>query len=981
MAGFLCVKFYNMFETKKRLTFYLLVFLSFNIFAQNGKISGKIIDKKTGETLPGATVLVEGTSLGAAADFDGNFLISSVPAGTHNLICKFISYSDKKLTGIQVKAGEIAHVTIAMEEPKSDTLNEVVIVATVNKENNSALVLQQKNAMSVSDGISAESIRRTPDRSTSDVLKRVSGATIQDNKFAIIRGMNDRYNAAYINGAPLPSSESDRKAFSFDIFPSAMLDNLIILKTATPDLPGEFAGGVIMLNTKDIPDKNNYQFSLSGGYHTITTGQDFKTYKGGKYDWLGLDDGTRALKSVIPDSKTYSGFTKSNNQDTMVYFAKQMKYAWGNKNIRAKPNTNIQGSMSHVGKLFGGNAGSVFAVSYINNNTRTISDRRDFEEAGTENIIRFRNYTDTTFTNNILASALWNLAYKFNENHQISLKNIYSVNTEDRVTSRSGITDNSIPKSERSNVKWFTQNNIITSQLQGTHSMVKNKLTFKWIVGYNDIKRTIPCMRKMVYDKLSDDVNDSLPLFAAIQNDNLTTNSAGVMFFSTNQEKMKSIRYELAYDFKLKKTKHEVKIGGFHQIRDREFEARVFGFTKYKSNQPWKFNISLLGMNEEQIFAVQNMGLNTDINKNGFKLSEATTPLDAYSAGATLHAGFAMLDSRFSDKIRAIYGARLESYNQRLTTKIPSSTSSGFEEVKIDTTVIDILPSVNLVYSITDKMNIRAAYYRTVTRPEFRELASFNFYDFILDYLFSGNPALKRGLINNYDLRYEIYPGAGQIFSVSGFYKNITDAVEMVANTSSQIRSATFTNSKKVTNIGTELEYRIKLGTVLKKDSAKFLANSTLYTNFAYIQSKVDVSNVVGSENRPLQGQSPFILNAGYTYMDNEKGWAASLAYNIIGRRIFIVGSVDEPSFWENSRHVIDLQLAKTFKKHYQIKFNVRDLLAQRQIFYQDLNKNGKLDKGSEKENQKLIHSDKYDNIMINNKMGATYSLTFSINF
>ena len=336
-----------------------------------------------------------------------------------------------------------------------------------------------------------------------------------------------------------------------------------------------------------------------------------------------------------------------------------------------------------------------------------------------------------------------------------------------------------------------------------------------------------------------------------------------------------------------------------------------------------------------------------------------------------------MLDSRFTEKLRLIYGARVESYNQILRTY-----NLAGDEITSDTTNVDLLPSVNLVYSLTEKINLRGAYYKTVSRPEFRELAPFNFYDFITDFSISGEPSLVRSVINNYDLRFEWYPGAGQLLSVSGFYKSIENPVEQVSNTASAIRSLLYTNAKRATNIGVEFEYRFKLSTMFNTDSSKFLNNTTLFTNLAFIKSEVDVEgSVIGSEaqKRPLQGQSPFILNAGVQYLNSETGWGTSLSYNIVGKRIMIVGSTDEPTYWENPRHVIDFQIVKTFNEKLEVKFNIRDILAQNLIFYQDLNNNGKLDKKSEQYNLDRNHSSDVDNIMINTNYAPT--LSFSIGY
>ncbi len=300
-----------------------------------------------------------------------------------------------------------------------------------------------------------------------------------------------------------------------------------------------------------------------------------------------------------------------------------------------------------------------------------------------------------------------------------------------------------------------------------------------------------------------------------------------------------------------------------------------------------------------------------------------------------------------------------------------------------DSTVIDILPSVNAVYSITEKINIRMAYYKTVSRPEFRELVPYSFKDFSTGFSVTGNTTLVRAKIDNYDLRAEWFPGAGQIVSVSGFYKRITNATEMAVDATAQIKSLTYVNVPLVENTGFELEYRFKLSTLFNTDSSKILDNLTLFSNFAYIKSKVDVSKILfsGAETRPLQGQSPYIINAGLQYLDFDKGWGASVSYNVIGRRIIIVGSTAEPDFYEAPRHVLDFQLSKTFKQKFEIKLNVRDILAQRQVWYQDINKNGKLDKNSESESQNLTHSYKTDNVMFNAKLAPTISLSFSYRF
>lgn len=973
-------------------TTFLILFFSLSI-AQTGKIAGKLIDAKSGETLPGATVLIEGTTKGASADFDGNFSLSGLQPGKYTIIASYITYDNKKFVDVVVKANDVTEFNIGLDQSSSQTLNEVVVSAEMNKENTNTLLVMQKNNASVSDGISSESIKKTPDRTTGDVIKRISGATIQDNKFAIIRGMSDRYNAAFINGAPLPSSESDKKAFSFDIFPANLLDNIVILKTATPDLPGDFAGGVIQINTKSIPEKNYQSISIGAGYNTQTTNKDFKTYKGGKTDWIGIDDGSRSLPDGMPSTKDYPQGSTLDVKDRQVENAKLLNYDWSLQTKKALPNMNLQYALANVGKVFKKEAGSIFAITYNHGTSAEFRNRRDFSESGLnagnkDEVIKNIDYKDSIYSNTVLASALWNLAYKLNENHQIGLKNLYSINSDDRVVTRKGALEINNNKWEKSNVRWFTQNQIYSGQLNGDHYIEKAKIKIKWVIGYSNIKRELPNLRTMKYTKssiLQNVENDSIPYTASIFTGNATSgNNAGTMFFATTKENIKSAKYDVSRAFKIKKTNHEIKIGGNHVFRDRQFEARLFGYGMYRKNSSLSANTDLLLLDESQIFSQENIGVHTEWNgprDGGFLLAEATTPKDNYSATALLNAGYLQLDSRFfNSKLRFIYGARAESYSQKITYYFNPDTAT----VR-DSTVLDILPSINAVYGITEKINIRLAYARTVSRPEFRELVPFSFTDFITGFQTFGNANLVRATIDNYDLRGEWYPGAGQIVSVSGFYKRILNATEMAVDAAGQIKSLTFVNVPLVENIGAELEYRFKLSTIFNTDSSKILDNLTLFSNFAYIKSKVDISNILGSNassgTRPLQGQSPYIINAGIQYIDNDKGWGASISYNVIGRRIVIVGSDTEPDFYEAPRNVIDFQLTKSFKEKFEIKLNVRDILAQRQIWYQDLNKNGKLDKGSEAESQNLSHATNTDNVMYNSKLAPTISLSFSYKF
>ncbi|UYQ93249.1 carboxypeptidase-like regulatory domain-containing protein [Chitinophaga horti] len=267
----------------------------------NGKVSGKVTDRKSGESLIGVTVIVQGTSTGAVTDVEGRYNISVKP-GTYTLQVKFMGYATKEISEVVVKAGGVTNLDLTMDEPKSEKLNEVVIRGSARTETLNSLLTFQKNTNTVAQVVSAETIRKSPDRNTSDVLKRVPGASMIDGKYIVVRGLSDRYNQTMMNGALMSSTEPDRKTFSFDLFPSSIIDNIIINKAATPEMPAEFAGGLVQINTKDVPDQNFFNISVGSGFNTNVLGKDFYSYKGGKFDFFGVDDGDRKLPGIIPSA-------------------------------------------------------------------------------------------------------------------------------------------------------------------------------------------------------------------------------------------------------------------------------------------------------------------------------------------------------------------------------------------------------------------------------------------------------------------------------------------------------------------------------------------------------------------------------------------------------------------------------------------------------------------------------------------------------
>lgn len=975
----------------------LIALISSAIYSQTAIIKGTVVEEGTGKSIPGVLVKVVNTKLATQTDASGEFIIRNVPVGKQELQFSDFTLETKIISDVDALKDETTSLTVSMAE-KNNTLTEVVIKKTKMKaESVASLLSVQKNSARVSDGISAETIKRTPDKTTSDVLKRISGASVQDNKFVIIRGLNDRYNTTYLNGAPLPSTEPDRKAFSFDIFPANMLDNLVIYKTATPDLPGEFAGGVIEINTKATPDKNFESISIGTGYNSITTGKKQLYSAAGKTEWLGIDDGTKALPSSFPGATEFQALQGLRNQTSFLAIADLAKNSTSDWKLYEKtfnPNMSFQYTLGRYFKLEDEKSlGFLASVTYNNSSNYNETENRRFSDPGQ----LLKNSLDKKYSVQTLFSVLGNLSFKLNSNNSFSLKNLYSINSDSRVLDRSGsLSQESDPLWINLTSRNFISSKIYSGQLSGDHFLSASKIKMNWVGSYSNVNREIPSERRnsYLYTKYDNGTSD-IPR-AEFSINSVGADYPGSIFSSLNKEYIVSAKLDLSKKYKISDDfSTELKIGGISQARYRDFNARQIGYVKFNgivngvnfgSNT---FLQSIAIQSDATIFSPSNMGI-LGPNSSGLTLYDATKGNDSYAASSKLTAGYFMVDNTYK-KFRFIWGARTESYSQKLNSK-----SDAGVPVTVDVSQTDFLPSFNLVYSLTKTQNLRLSASKTLNRPEFRELAPFLFFDAITEFNTEGDPNLKITEIKNLDFRYEIFPGKGQLFSFSAFYKQFLNPIEIIAKANN---SNQYKNAKEGTNRGIELEYRTLMSSIFGTENTKILDDLTLYTNFAIIRSKVDISNIVVSSSvrdTPLQGQSPYVFNGGFQYMNKEFGWSGTLNMNKVGDRIAIHQNQTPggatPAFWEKGRTFLDLQIAKTLMNNkLELKFNVQNILAQDLIFYQN-NELDTVDKfsgmdaffnsvftGDPQDKNGFDASE--DDMVWKTKFGPTFSLSINYNF
>ncbi len=898
----------------------ILNFQSFGESAGHGSISGKIVDQTTNETLIGVPVMLEGTSLGTVTDLDGNYKIENIPIGIYTLVVRYIGYTSKVIPEIKILSKVVLSIDVTMESSNMQ-LNEVTITAEMRRESIGSILLLQKKSATVQDGISSELIKKTADKNTGEVIRRVSGASIQEGRFVIIRGLNERYNSATLNGVSLASTEPDRKAFSFDLFPSSLLDNLIIVKTASPELQGDFAGGILQLNTKDIPDQGFLSFSAGSGMNSISTYKPYQEYKGGKQDWLGQDDGTRAIPAEFPNSQDFKKSTSAEK----IAASKLLTNDWAiQEKSRSPLNQSYQLSFGQNKKVFKNEFGIIGALSYSSSKKKTEVERSDYDFDGSQNY----TFMDEQYKDHTFWGALLNLTYKLNDNNKISLKNLYSVNAEDQTIIREGIDIENQQEISATSLK-YTSTKFYNSILSGSHYLPSSAVKINWYGSLNKTGQSVPNLRRMYYYRNLDNSSEDTTMYAYVPFGNASPSYAG-KFFSELEESIYNAELNFSIPLSFLGKGHSVKLGYNEQYKERIFDARVLG---YIVSNPGKFNWALLSQPIDSIFVPENIG------NSGFRIDEITNPSDHYTSSSNLHAGYIQFENLVTKKLNLVWGLRVENFIQKL-----NSFGYSNDTIKVNTNYIDVLPSLNANFSLSEKSNIRFALSKTVARPEFRELAPFSFYDFSTATSIEGNDSLKRTQIYNFDLRFETFPSNGQIVSASIFYKQFKNPIEPVVESSGAgSRKISFENANGSYVFGVEFEWRKTLSMLKSLFDWKQWNNFSIYGNLALMKSKVDKSDDLrAGSDRPMQGQSPYLINGGLSYNEANTGIGFNVIYNRIGKRIYQVGNSGYLSIEESPRNLLDFQVSKRIFQKGEIKLTVSDLLNEPGIFYQDQNQNGK---------------------------------------
>lgn len=913
--------------------------LSVESYAQTVLVQGKVINLRN-EPVAGATIKVEETNKQFSANVEGMFRVSLEKGKKYSLLVSSTGYNSKLVSDID--ANSLNEDLVIVLEPKVVSGEAIVIRSTRRQESTVALISFQKNNTSLSNGLAADFIKRTPDKNTGEVLKRVSGASIQDNRFVIVRGLSDRYNSAMLNGALLPSTEPDKKAFSFDMLPAAMIDNIIINKTATPEYTGEFSGGLVQVNTRDIPTKRVFSVGIGFGYNNQSTLRDFTSNARNRFDWLGFDDGSRNLPDSFPKTaQEYRTLGKNaaglNKQIELTKLFSGDAYVEEVRTAEPIKNYVITYANTHSFKN-GGQLGTLLSVNY--RNARLMYNvGRAFYEADGKNVFE---YNDQQNHYQVTNGAVLNLSY-VQKRSKISFKNIFNQFYEDNYYSRTGYNTNRL-NDIRFYSSFLNQRTLFSTQLEGEHQLTKTGIKFKWNGngGYNwkkqpDLRSALYARRIGTNEAYEIDPDDTRRFYSDLKDFSVGTTGQFIVPMSWGG-----------------KDKQTLKFGGSNLTRVRDFRSRIFRYniTNFNSFIASNANKDLIAA-----FRPTNMGV------SGYILEDFTNNQDRYFGASVLNAAYMMLDNKFSD-LRLVWGLRAENFQQLLTSKIQTGERSVLLTKKWD-----FLPSVNLMYSLNSKQNFRLSASRTVARPEFRELAPFAFFDYETNYGVKGDTSLRRSSVLNYDARYEWYPKSNESITIGAFYKDFTDPIEFRLDPASNADSRRYfyQNATSARTYGLEIE--VRKGMEFLSPSLK---NLFFFGNYTLTSSEVRFNDLNAGDKeitaaRPLQGQSPYLINAGFQWTSEK--FNASLLYNRVGERLALVGNTEFPNVYERPRNQLDFQISKKIlSNNGELKLNIADMINNPYYFYENIDQSFAFKKG-------------VDRMFSNYKPGTTVTLTFTYDF
>lgn len=958
---------------------------------QPGQVAGTVLDE-TGQPLPGASVRILELNTGIQTDIEGKYSIS-LASGTYTVEISFVSYETKRVEGVTIAEDKVTVLDVAMKLA-ANTLNEVVITETFERASVEGLLAKQKNNEAITDGISADQIARTPDKNIAESLKRITGLSIVDNKYVVVRGLSERYTQAVLNGQIMPSTELNRKNFTFDIIPSNLVDNVTVVKTITPDKSAEFGGGLVEVNTKDIPTENSFSLTLGSSYNDKTTGKYFpfakisnKEYLGavaddrkifGSLDWKSRADIYATGKFSEPDADGRR--TLQNPSD----FANN----WKLYNYTPLPSFNGQLSAARAISLSEDKKlGFVGSLSYRNTwQTQDIRMSRGiFFPQGTDELFGFKGNRYGFITN---VGGLMGVGYSTRK-HLISIQSMLL-----RTLDRQMI----LGKESSGNIggyfDFYTVTNLWQTNVKSQHALGSKGAKVNLGMGYTVLNRMKPDnhqadLQLMTTGSPQDDLQNPDADFSITSPMSENVSGGGAMR-AWNRAFEKNLSWNADLSVPVKFSMGDVPISNI-------LKAGYSGW--YKDRMFWVMVTGSVG------FATGPEPFNEAFDPAGGGTIYTTRFGDDFRRSPTLQAVYAMADHKIADKVRLVWGMRAEYYDLNGVNAFVEAFVKTQKESNNDLTDYSNLynrepnwnyfPSANLTYSLTPKMNLRLAYSKSIIRPDLREISLFREYDFELGGNYENLSPIISTTISHYDFRYEWYANPGEIISLSAFRKNIRYPMEIFARDN---RLFELKNDKDAVNNGIELEIRKSLAFT----HTPVLKNLTLSGNITRMWSKVrlmDVTygsepgnpykltveeNILPAEKRPQAGASNIMFNAGLSY--DTRIFSFNMNYSYVSNRFYRAGNLNVGSLYEQPLNPLDAQVSfHVLSNKGLLRLSISNLLNSKYVVYLNRFESNGLELNPKPGTQPSLEELKYkkgvDIIDYEAAPGRTYSVSFTYNF
>lgn len=861
-----------------------------------GRIVGRVVDAATGHGLSAVTIEVVGANVGTMSGIDGRFILNNVAPGRVTLRASSLGYAAKSITDIEVDGGRAVEQSIALET-EAVAVDAIEVTAAAERGSVNRALDQQRTATAIVNAITAEQISRSPDGDAAAAVQRVSGVTVQDNKFVVVRGLGERYTTTSLNGARIPSPEPERKMVPLDLFPAALLETITTAKTFTPDLPGDFSGAQVDIKTREFPTERRQSLSFSLGLNQQVASSELLGPARFGSEWLAIAGQHRSLPAEL---RAAGKFQQQLSQEDVNTLIRSMNNRWSARSVGSSPNTSIAASVGGNDPIFGQRIGYLVSGTYSlgqeirANEVRALAFPTD--NGGTSEIDRFAG---STFRNSVLWGGIANFSTLLGSTSRLALNTSYNRSADNEARNEVGYSDDDGFPLQIARLR-YVERQVASAQLAGEHEPAPAH-RIDWSLTASRVDRDEPDRSEFVYELQPDPVTGEAQPPAWLS----AANEGAVRTFAELTES--ALEGKLDYKFSLGAARnHAIKLGAMGRRTRRDADNRAYSITA-----------PMLTREERERPAEEIIAQYAQPGSDVLRI----LPLlqgGSYAAEDVLLAGYGQLEVGWSDRLRIIAGARVE----QSEVDVYADPTVG-DAIHVTPTYTDVLPALTVNLALSERQNLRFSATQTLSRPEYREIAPVAYRDVIGGDNVTGNAGLRRSLIRNLDLRWELYPGSGEIISVGLFGKFFDDPIERVYLGTSGTRVVTFINADGATNYGAEIELRKNLGFV-----SPWLAPLTLSTNLTLMRS--DITLVDGGafkDNRPMVGQAPYVANAGLTYASESGATSATVLYNVVGKRIYSASEAPLPDVYEQPRHALDLSLRMPVSSDLSAKLDVRNIL------------------------------------------------------